>query len=165
MPQQGLTNISISGFSAVTQSTRHFRDTQLDTLAGAGIWIVTQNSQTGAVYSRHAITTAPYDQLTSREESLVRNPDDTSYVFLDAMRPFVGQTNVTADTLANLKVQLESVIAVLQNRNRVPLLGGQIESATISALYQDPIQLDHVVAVINPVYPIPLNNPELYLVF
>jgi hypothetical protein len=164
VPQQGLTRVSIAGFTSAARSTSHFRKAQLDTLAAAGVWVVTQDLQTSAVYSRHAITTAPYSQLTSREEVLVRNPDDTSYFFLDLLKPYVGQTNVTPETLANLRVQLEGGIAVLRNRNRVPSLGGQIVDCEITSIAQSTILLDHVVIVLTPQYPIPLNNPELYLV-
>lgn len=164
VPQQGLTNVALSGFSSVPQSTRHFRATQLDVLAAAGIWIVTQNTQTGEIYSRHAITTAAYDQLTSREEVLVRNPDDTSYFFLDLLRPYVGRTNITPETIDNLHAQLQSGIAVLRGRNLVATLGGQIIDCQITSIAQNPLLLDHLTIVLRPQYPIPLNNPELYLV-
>jgi hypothetical protein len=164
VPHQGLTRVSLSGFTAVSQSTQHFRRTQLDILAEAGVWVVTQDLQTSAVYSRHAITTAPYASLTEREEVLVRNPDDTSYFFLDLLKPYVGQTNITDDTLANLRVQLESGIAILRNRNRTATLGGQIIDCTIESIEQSTVLLDQVIIVMDPEYPIPLNNPKLYLV-
>lgn len=164
VPQQGLTNVAIAGFSSVPQSTRHFRSTQLDILAAAGINVVTQNLQSGEIFSRHAITTAPYDQLYSREEVLVRNPDDTSYFFLDQLRPLVGKTNITPQMIDALRVQLESGIAVLRTRNFVNSLGGQLVDCTIDSIEQSTVLLDHLVIVLTPTYPIPLNNPELYLV-
>jgi len=164
VPQQGLTNVAINGFSSVTRSTRHFRSTQLDILAASGINVVTQDRQTGAIFSRHAITTAPYDQLYSREEVLVRNPDDTSYYFLDLLRPLVGKTNITPQAINSLRVQLESGIAVLRTRNFVATLGGQVTDCTVESIAQSTVLLDHLVIVLVPTYPIPLNNPELYLV-
>ena len=84
--------------------------------------------------------------------------------FLDLLRLYVGRTNITPETIDNLHAQLQSGIAVLRGRNLVATLGGQIIDCQITSIAQNPLLLDHLTIVLRPQYPIPLNNPELYLV-
>jgi hypothetical protein len=68
VPQQGLTNMAIEGFQAVDRTTKLFSRTDLDIMAGSGVWIVTQDVHSGAVFSRHALTSGPYKDINQREE-------------------------------------------------------------------------------------------------
>ena len=42
-PHQGLTNVAIQGFALAAQATPFFNQTQLDNMAGFGVWIVTKD--------------------------------------------------------------------------------------------------------------------------
>ncbi len=68
VPQQGLTNMAIEGFQAVDRTTKLFSRTDLDIMAGAGVWIVTQDVNTGEIFSRHAVTSVLHDDINQREE-------------------------------------------------------------------------------------------------
>lgn len=71
------------------RTTRYFDADQLNALAAAGIWIVTQDPNTGKIYTRHALTTDMTD-VNTREQMVTKNVDSISYVYLRQMAPFIG---------------------------------------------------------------------------
>lgn len=164
VPQQGLTNVAIAGFSDVARTIRKFSRTQLDAMAVAGVWIVTQNLYDGEVYTRHGLTTGDYEDLNAREEMVTRNVDSISYRFKDNLAPFIGVSNVTPTMEALLRHSIETLITVLKNEKSTTQLGGQLVTAEIASLAQHPTLLDRYVVIINAVIPYPFNNCELHLV-
>ena len=162
LPQQGLTNLSLSGFTAVPSTTR-FKKSQLDTLAEAGVWIVTQN-QNGVIYTRHALTTGDYNDINAREESVVRNVDSIAYRFKDYFAPFIGVTNVTPSMRDIILGGAKKLIRILQTERVTPQLGGQLIDATIDRFFISEIFKDRYVVYITLQIPYALNNVEIHLV-
>ena len=78
VPHQGLTNVEVSGFDDYTRSYKMFNETQLNRMAEAGVWIVTEDRD-GTPYTRHALTTNNLD-LNRKEEMIRRNVDSISYL-------------------------------------------------------------------------------------
>lgn len=161
-PHQGLTNVQVAGFDDLTRTTDFFGGAQLNALAEAGIWIVTQ-SPDGTVYTRHALTTDTTDVNTS-EEMVTANIDSISYVFARRLAPLIGRMNVTPEALTYLATQLNSVIKFFEGGNFVERLGPQLISGTLTSIQRSALQVDRVVVVINVELPYPLNNLELHLV-
>jgi len=162
LPQQGLTNLSLTGFSAVPNTTR-FKKSQLDTLAESGVWIVTQN-QNGVIYTRHALTTGDYADINAREESVVRNVDSIAYRFKDYFAPFIGVTNVTPSMRDIILGGAKKLIRTLQTERVTPQLGGQLIDATIDRFFISEIFKDRYVVYITLEIPYALNNVEIHLV-
>ena len=167
VPQQGLTNVEISGFSSVPRTTRRFNAPHLNTMAEGGVWIVTQDQQTGQIFTRHAITTAAasdFSDIDRREEMVTRNADSISFSFKSALEPFIGKANVQPGLLRLLRQETNKRIARLQRTNR-PLLGGQLLLDTsITELRQHTTLKDHVVIRIDAALPVAANQVELTLV-
>lgn len=161
-PHQGLTNVEVSGFDDLSRTTEFFNNTHLDTLAGSGVWVVTQDAA-GVVYSRHALTTDTTD-LNYREEMVRANVDSMSYLFLRNLKPFIGRANVTPSALTVIRVQLEAAIEYLKANGFTPTLGGQLIDGNILQLRQHALLKDRVVAALSLQVPYPLNNLELHLV-
>jgi hypothetical protein len=163
LPHQGLTNVAVLGFDDFSRTTPFFSETQLNTLAASGYWIVTVNA-TGDIYSRHQLSTGDQDNLFEREQNITTNLDHISYLFLDRMRVYIGRGNVT-DTMINiLRGEILSIIATLENTITVARLGPQVITATIKQLEPHATLRDRVVARIELELPFPLNNLELYLI-
>lgn len=162
LPHQGLTNVEVTGFDDFTRSYAMFNETQLNRMAGAGVWIVTEDRD-GTPFSRHALTTDNLD-LNRREEMIRRNVDSMSYLFLRRLRPFIGRTNATPSMVARLDFEVRKIINFLKNNGYTQLLGSQLIDGTVRILRIHPLLKDRIEIVLDLVVPAPLNNIELHLV-
>jgi hypothetical protein len=161
VPQQSLTNVEVSGWDDVR--FKLFNATQLNTMAGAGVWIVTQDPNDGTIYSRHQVTTGDTAVLTSREDSLVANVDSISYFFLSKLKAFIGQANLTDQTIALIRTQIDSQIQFLTQNGISETVGGQLISGEITEIAADPVFKDKLNITVNLVVPYPINNIDLTL--
>lgn len=165
VPHQGLTELEIQGFDDVSRTTKLFSRSQLDSMAGAGAWIVTQDPQSGTVYTRHALTTAASTgDLNFSEEMVTRNVDSISYYFLDTFSPYIGKSNVTPGMLDIIEAETRSAIQFLRASNSVPRIGAQLIDADISDLRISPVHKDRIILTLDLDLPYPLNNLEVHLV-
>lgn len=162
VPQQGLTNIEVAGFDDYTRSYKYFNETQLNRMAEAGVWIVTEDRD-GTPHTRHAVTTDNLD-LNRREEMIRRNVDSMSYLFLRRLRPYIGRTNATPDMLVVLRNALTVVIDSLTTTGNTTLIGTQLIAGSIRVLRIHPLLRDRIEVVLALTVPAPLNNIELHLV-
>jgi len=164
LPHQGLTNLEISGFSDVPRTTDKFNRPQLDAMAAAGVWIVTQDRFNGEVFSRHAVTTGNSDDINEREEMIRRNADSISFRFKDHFQPFIGVSNVTSSMVSVLDREVRQLVEVLKTESVTERLGGQIEDATILRLSPHATLKDRIVLELDVEAPAPFNNFEVHLV-
>ncbi len=164
LPHQGLTNLEITGYSNMNRTVQKFNRTQLDAMTLAGVWVVTQDPVAGDVYTRHAVTTADYDDLNKREEVITRNVDSISFRFKDHFKPFVGVTNVTPVTLSVLDLEARSLIQVLKTTNVTVNLGAQLIDGEIVELRQHVTLKDQVLMTVNLTVPYALNVLAVRLV-
>ena len=164
LPQQGMTRLEISGFDDVSRTTKKFNRTQLDVMAVAGTWIVTQNIQDGEIFSRHAVTTGDYENINDREEMLTRNVDSISYRYKDHFEPYIGVTNVVASMRDKIEAELRLLADTLRDERFTRELGGQLISATIISFEISPLFKDRYVLRLAIEVPYALNNLEIHLV-
>jgi hypothetical protein len=158
LPQQGMTNLAITGFDNVSRTTKKFNKSQLDTMAASGVWIVTQDPTAGTVYTRHAVTTGSYGDVEQREEMITRNVDSISFLVKSVLAPFIGLSNVTPSTIDLLRLELIGLGERLINESYVSHLGGQVISMNIATLEQDAILKDRILVVLDVTVPAPCNN-------
>jgi hypothetical protein len=163
VPQQGLTNLELSGVTGVPRTTELFNRTQLDEIAANGGWIVTQDPKSGEVYSRHAVTTGDYEDINEREEMVTRNVDSISYYFQDTFAPYIGISNVTPSMLTIIEAETNAAIQYLRTANFTPRLGGQMIEATITDLRISPVFRDRILLSLDAEIPYALNNLEIHL--
>ena len=163
LPQQGLTNVEISGFSDVPRTVEKFNRSQLDNIALGGGYIVTQDHVNGNIYSRHAVTTGNYDDINDREEMVTRNVDSISFRFKDHFAPFIGRTNVTPGMRLDLEVEVSNLVGVLKQVVNSQI-GGQLIDAEIVELREHALLKDRFVLILNCTIPYPFNNFEVHLV-
>lgn len=163
LPHQGMTNLEIAGFSDVPRTIDKFNRSQLDTMAVAGTYIVTQNLFDGEIYSRHAVTTDDYEDINKREEMVQSNVDSISYRFKDQFAPYIGVTNVTPNLIELLRLDVKKLVETLQTENSTRTLGGQLIDGVIQELRQHPTLKDRVVLKLETYVPAPFNNFEINL--
>lgn len=169
LPHQGMTRLEIAGFTSALRTTSKFNRPQLDIMALAGTWIVTQDlsvtsGQLGKIFTRHAVTTGAYADINAREEMIIRNVDSISYRFKDNFEPFIGITNVTPSMESKLRFETLSLIEVLKSEAATIDLGGQLISAVIVRLSPHLTIADRFVLVLSIEVPVALNNFEIHLV-
>ena len=162
VPQQGLTNVEVAGFDDFTRSYKYFNETQLNRLAEAGVWIVTEDRD-GTPHSRHALTTDNLD-LNRREEMIRRNVDSMSYLFMRRLRPYIGRTNVTPSMVTLLRNRLTETISALATNGTTAEIGSQLIDGSIRVLRIHPLLKDRIEVILDLTVPAPLNNIELHLV-
>lgn len=162
VPHQPLTNVEVAGFDDFSRSYKYLNETQLNRMAEAGVWIVTEDRD-GTPYTRHALTTDNLD-LNRREEMIRRNVDSMSYLFYRRLRPYIGRTNAQPGMLSVLEYQVNSVIRFLSANGNTQELGSQLISGEIRTLQIHPLLKDRIEIVLDLVVPAPLNNIELHLV-
>ncbi|NDC55344.1 MAG: hypothetical protein EBZ69_00665 [Alphaproteobacteria bacterium] len=162
VPHQPLTNVEVAGFDDFTRSYKYFNETQLNRMAEAGVWIVTEDKD-GTPHTRHALTTDNLD-LNRREEMIRRNVDSMSYLFLRRLRPFIGRTNAQPGMERRLKFEVTAIIDFLKANGNTEELGSQLIDGTIRKLQIHPLLKDRIEIVLDLVVPAPLNNIELHLV-
>lgn len=161
-PHQGLTNAEVLDWDDLKEASEEFSD-QLDSIANAGGYIVTQ-SPTGTVYIRKQLTTDLTDVNTA-EDSATTNVDSVSYYLKGVVAPFVGRSNVVESNLSLMRAAINNAIAYLRETTFVDSLGSQVLDGTaLQFLRPHELLRDHVVARMNLVTPIPLNNGNLDLV-
>lgn len=160
LPQQGLTNLEIAGIDDVSRTTKLFNRTQLDTMAEAGVWIVTKN-EAGSVVTRHALTTAGYGDLATAEEMIVANADSRSMVYLSSLEDLIGITNVVPGTLDVIELRIEAVLDQFKEV-QVERIGGQLIDGSVISVRQHATLPDRVVVNVRETAPAPMNTIELH---
>lgn len=166
LPHQGMTRLEVAGFDRVPRTTNKFTRPQLDIMALAGTWIVTQELATsgGSIYTRHAVTTGDYENINEREEMLTRNIDSISYRFKDSFEPYIGVTNVTPSMQLSLTAEVKQLIELLKTERATRELGGQLIDGTLVELRPHTTLKDRFVCTIRCSIPYALNVFEIHLV-
>ena len=166
LPHQGLTNYPITGYTDVTRTINKFNRDELNTMAGAGTWIVTQDRSTGQIYTRHALTTGDQDDVNQREEMLTRNVDSISFRYKNAIAPYIGKTNVTTRNQRRIELELDTLKRALQTENDTVDLGPQLIDAIPldGGLRPHDIFRDRYTLALQLDLPYPFNNMDIHLV-
>jgi len=168
LPQQGLTNIEVNGFDDIPAVYSVFNADQLDTIAGGGTLIIMQETLGGNIFVRHQISTAyGENDLNQSELSLVKNLDSISYIYANALRPFIGVFNVTPDVIDQISLEVRNILASLGSlTDALGTVSPQIilEGSELSNIQQHPVLKDRLLITVNLNLPVPLNVIEMHLV-
>jgi hypothetical protein len=162
LPHRPLTNVEIIGWDDLSRTTEFFNEPQLDTMAGAGWWIVTQ-APDGQIFTRHQLSTDNLD-LLRKEQSITTNVDSISYLLLDSLEPYIGRGNVTPTMINIVEGVIRSKMDYLADFVVQDILGPQVLSYSIESLGEDELLGDRITAKIPMDVPAPFNNAEVHLI-
>ena len=160
--QQGFTNIGIAGVSQIFDSNTYFTDSQLTDISNGGWYVFAQQTTSSLPYTIHQLTTDP-STLESGEFSVVKNFDFVSLFFVDILEDYLGQYNVTVDTLTQLHGAMITGSQLLLLRT-VAKIGSPLTSFSVTSLDVSPTSGDRVLIYCAIGLPKPLNVIELHLV-
>jgi hypothetical protein len=151
-----ISNLGYSSFSV--SDTLGFTRTQLEQIGAQGVWIIDSNFD-GTPVNKKQVTAEASDNLNKTEESIVANIDSIALTLCHVGEDIVGNSNISpvllkvlSDTITNIMDQY------LINSTGNAYVGPQLLSWSLDALYQDPVVLDHVYAVITCEPPKPFNR-------
>ena len=159
---QGFTNLGIANIDQVYHSTRYFSDEQLTHLSDGGWFVFVQDTPSALPYCLHQLTTDP-DTLESGEYSVVKNFDFISMFFMDIMFGFLGQYNITPETLGLLNQSLIGGIDLLKLR-KYAKIGAPLTNGSVVSVTQSTAAADRAEAYLTVQMPKPLNRVGLHLV-
>jgi hypothetical protein len=161
-PHQGLRNVQLRGFDGVSRSTSFFNNAQLTTLADAGCFVVTIDSE-GFVYARDARTTDTTD-VDSREEMVVRNDDALRHLMYSRVASYFGKANTSNESLILIRGALQSAQELAKNSTRISRIGSMVEDTTLTAIRRHSTIPDRIVIQLTSTRPYPANDATVTLV-
>lgn len=147
LPQQPLTEASITGFTGVVGSQDRYSEAQLQILSGGGLFVFYQSAPGQPVRVRHQLTT-DMSTVQKRELSITTALDFASKMIRASLRNFIGQFNITTTVQDAITSAMEGIRSFL-------LRLGVFDSFEVNAIRQsaeDPtrLELDVTVGVFYP---------------
>jgi hypothetical protein len=103
-PQQPLTRFKITGYQNVTGTSGYFTKEQLDLIAGGGGFILVNDGSGKPIYCRQQVSTDT-STIESRELSINNSLSFLKKLVRMRYAPYLGNRNITDQTLADLGVQ------------------------------------------------------------
>ena len=163
VPHQGLTNTTVLGFDTLPEVVTGFTQTQLNVIAGAGNWIVTQDVLGATPYVRQQLTTN-MSGINTQEDSITTNVDNISYTLQAALAPYIGTWNRNPFSIIAIRDTISATLTDLQTNTFTTRAGNQLISWSIDSLAADPVYLDRLNVQITLGVPYPYNNISVTLV-
>lgn len=157
VPHQSLTNTQVVGPYYLDKCVATLTSTQLDQLAGAGVWIVTQNAKGGVAYTRQQLTSDNSGNLNYSEDSVTANVDSITFGLHDAVAPFVGVYNITPAAVLKIKAAIDAELTFRLTGTYTERAGNQLVGYDIVSIKQNAAILDQVDVVIELQVPYPAN--------
>ncbi len=155
-PQQGFTNLPITGFTGVLGSQDTFSTKQLNIMAGGGTYILTQDAQGAPLTCRMQCSTN-VTSVETRELSVTKIVDFCAKFLRTGLRNFIGTFNITQPFLDTLSTVIQGMLGFLADN-------GVIISGDLNNLVQSKESPDTVLVDVTLDVPIPCNYIRLTLV-
>ena len=161
-PHQGLTNVAVLGPTDVSKTISYFTQDQLNIMAGAGTWIVTQTAVGATPFTRHQLTTDT-SSLKTQEDSITTNVDSISYGLQREVSPYLGVYNVNPGSIILIKDAIDAECTYFMTETYTVQAGNQLNGYTINKLAPSATFADRIEASISLDAPNPINNETLTL--
>lgn len=155
-PQQGFTNLPMTGYTGVQGSNDTYSTKQLNKMAGGGTYILVQEGEGAAVTCRHQLST-DVTSIERRELSITKVVDYVAKFLRTALRNFIGTFNITQPFLDTLSTVIQAMLGFLVENGII--LGGDLNNLIQSKDSPDTVLVDVTLDV-----PYPCNYIRLTLV-
>jgi hypothetical protein len=154
-PEQGFTNLPLVGPSDLKYSTDYFSESQLNTIAEGGNYIMVQAG--GQIFSRHQLSTN-MTSVEAREYNIVKSVDFVAKFIRKSLTSYIGRYLITSGFL-------EIVGVIVNGLGQACLKAGHINGFKLIGVKQDPVEKD-VVRVSFEMLPLyPVNYIRVDLIF
>jgi hypothetical protein len=146
-PSQSLTNIALGLAKRTYGSQDYFSETQLNTMAEGGTFIMTQANSNSPVVSRHQLST-DVTSIAKRELSITSAIDFAAKFVRQSINPYIGNTNITTNFITLINTILVGIGLYLVRQEIVADFS--IVSVTQDSISPDVLNVDIEVL---PLYP------------
>lgn len=165
LPHKSMTRLATVGADRVIPAQSRFDRAALDTMATAGVYVMTQTPDDATIHCRHALTSVGYAAaVTLHEEAIQSNVDHLSFQIFDTTDFYVGKSNVTETFFGFLRSELETWVTTKVDDVTDKLLGPQLrEGSKVLEVRPHATIADRVYVSINAIVPAPTNNIETHL--
>lgn len=157
-PHQGLTTMGIGGVSRIFRSNKYFKDSQLDEMAGGGVFWVVQDNASSLPYCIYQ-TTTDTTQLETIEDSIVSTIDYASKFYKDNLKAVLGKFNVNTISIKYVTAVIKDVTDQML-RMTYPYIGPILVSGTLKSVTTS---ADTIIPTVTISVPFPVNDVDLYL--
>jgi hypothetical protein len=146
-PAQPFTFLPMVGFVSPKGSNLKYSPIQMDTGAAGGLYWIIQETEGGAIVSRHQLSTDT-TTIEKRELSITKALDYGAKMLRSVLLKYIGQYNISDGFLDTLSIVSQGALAFLVNN-------GIFKGATINNLIQDTLDPTKVLLDISvqPFYP------------
>ena len=156
-PEQGHTNMPTSGISKVQFASEYFSESQLNTVASGGNYIMWQMSPNSTIASRHQLTT-DMSSIETRELNIIKSVDYVAKFVRNVFAPLIGRYNITPEFLEFLAFTFNALATHLK---RI----GRVNDLILKEIKQDPDQPDTVLVALEVLPKYPVNYIRVDLIF
>jgi len=154
-PEQPLTNIAGAGIDQIVGSTDTFSETQLNTIAAGGTFILNQANIVAPITCRHQLST----DMTSaqrRENSITSAVDFVAKFLRDTIDPYIGRSTISP-------AFLELIETILFGTGRFLKKEGRINDLRVVSIEQDSISPDTLNIEVDILVKYPVNYIRITL--
>lgn len=162
-PQAGLTRTEITTVTDAPAMHSKYTPDELDAIAAEGVFIVTQDVESGAVFIRHQLTTKTDSGSLYYEDNVGTNIDDMSFGLKDILSGYIGKKNVTPATVAEIQGAVRNKMQEFAESDVDATYGSQIISYDNLTVEVHPTLRDRINVGVQAEVPLPLNNIDVYL--
>lgn len=157
-PHQGFTTLGVGGIKRIYRSNKFFKDSQLDQMAGGGVFWVVQDEPDALPYCIYQ-TTTDTTQLETIEDSVVATIDFASKFYKDNLKAVLGRFNVNEISVKYVNSVIKDVTDKML-RMTYPYIGSIILSGTLKSVTTS---ADKIIPTVSIKVPFPVNAVDLYL--
>jgi hypothetical protein len=155
--QKPFTNTKLTGFSGLSNSNTLFSRSQLNSIAGGGVWIMVQDSPASALSCRHQLSTK-VDTIQNRELSITKTVDRVAKRLRQVLGPKVGPFRVTQSYLDTLGVITQGELTNFIESGVIT--SGKVNFVEVDSSSADTVNIQVIISV-----PFPANYIALTLQF
>jgi hypothetical protein len=155
-PQQGFTNMPVTGFTGVVGSNDTYSNKQLNVMAAGGTYIMIQEAKGAPLVCRHQLSTN-LTSIETRELSITKVVDYVAKFLRGGLRNFIGTFNITQPFLDTLSTVIQGMLGFLAENGII--IGGDLNNLIQSKDAPDTVLVDVTLDV-----PFPCNYIRLTLV-
>ena len=159
---RGFTRLSIGGIQEIENSNDYFNGSQLNTIAGGGTFIFTQENPDAPIVIRHQLTT-DMSAIEFREFSFVKNFDYVSIRAKKTLDRYLGEYNITKATMGLLRNAMNALLESLR-LYKLPKIGSPVLNYEVKNIYQHDAERDRIEMYVNVWFPYALNTIGLHIV-
>lgn len=157
-PQQGHTNAPLAGgLNRVKYSNDYFTQSQLNTMAAGGTYIISQSTPVSAPACRHQLST-DMSNIETRELSITKVLDFVSKFVRNGLVSYIGKYNITEDFLKLMSMTLSGM------RNYL-VAKGHVQDLIIDSIEQSSSERDTLLVRLSVKVPYPVNYIKITLAF